>query len=204
MRISVVATLIMSALIAHAEERCRLADEGFMINIPESWKKIKVKGIDSHVGQYSAETMDMHFDEVSSLLCSKESARSFVGEMKKKEADRRLLESGEEIWHVDGKIARFRTQKVDPEVYGERRFSNVASLEVAYEDEGGSLSIDIFYKNPEDLPTVRKVLQSITWKKDSSKAVVEPTGNAQPEGPAKVAPASKELAPTQPQKDGPR
>ena len=188
MKIPTAIALLLVVAFVHAEECWKVVDEGFRLTIPDSWQKKEVKGIDSHCGSYSGNSADMEFDEVDSLLCPVEAARSFVDELKKKDADPKMLEPNEEIWHIDGRIARFCAEKADPEVYGKRRFSNVARLEVSYADEGGSLRVLIFYKDDKDLPTARKVLQSIVWNKNAPnkqekkpmQAPVEKAGGGQP------------------------
>ena len=162
-----VIVLLLITSFAYAEDGWKTVDEGFCVTMPVSWQKQKVQPIDSNCGTYKAKTSDLEFDEVFGLGYTAEKAQSLIDELKKKEANPKLLKAGEEVWHVDGRIAHFWAGKLDPKEYGKRRFSNVASLHVPYAGEPGYLSIYIIYKSGEDLPTVKRVLRSIEWKKKS-------------------------------------
>jgi hypothetical protein len=157
--------LLFVSLVARAEDAWKTNNEGFHFATPVTWEKQDVQGIDSHVGAYKGPTADLEFDEVFGLDYTKEKARTMIDELKKKEADTKLLRTGEEVWHVDGRICSFRSGESDPNVYGKRRFTNVASLFVPYAEGDGYLSVLVFYQSNADLPTVRRVLQSIEWKK---------------------------------------
>ncbi len=165
MKTFVAITLLLIASIVHGENSWKMVDEGFCMTIPQGWNKQKVQPIDSNCGTYKAETADLEFDEVFGFGYTAEKAQAQIDELKKEQVDSKLLKAGEEVWHIDGRIARFWIGKVDPKVYGKRRFSNVAELFVPYAGQAGYLSIFILYKGDKDLPTVRRVLQSIKWKK---------------------------------------
>jgi len=156
--------LSAAALPSPAKEGWRTVDVGFRMTIPSNWQKEKVQGIDSNVGTYTADTATLEFDEVY-MSYTAEKAQAVIAELKKKEADSKLLKPGEDIWHIDGRIADFMIGEVDPKQNGERRFSNVAELFVPYPGQSGYLSISIYYQSEQDLPTVRRVLRSIEWKK---------------------------------------
>lgn len=160
---------LLVAFLAQAEDGWKTVDEGFRMNVPVGWQKQKVQPIDSNCGTYNAATADLEFDEVFGLGYTAEKAQTLIDDLKKKEANPKLLGPGEEVWHVAGRIARFWVGKVDSKVYGKRRFSNVADLRVPYAREPGYLSIYILYKSDKDLPTVRRVLQSLEWKKNPAK-----------------------------------
>jgi len=162
------AMLLLVATVAYGGDTWKSVDEGFRMMVPETWQKLNVRGIDSHVGAYKSETTDLEFDEVFGLGYTAERAQAAIEEYKKKEANPKLLKPGEEIWHVGGRIARFSSGTADPKVYGKRRFSNVAELHVPYAGKPGYLSIYILYKCEKDLPTARRVLQSLEWKPKSS------------------------------------
>ncbi|MDR3457073.1 MAG: hypothetical protein P4N60_06475 [Verrucomicrobiae bacterium] len=165
-----VIVLLLVVSLAYAEDKWKTVDEGFRVTMPASWQKQKVQPFDSNCGTYKAKTADLEFDEVFGLGYTAENSQSLIDELKKKETNPKLLRAGEEVWHINGRIARFVAGKLDPKVYGKRRFSNVAELYVPYASEPGYLSIYIIYKSDEDLPTVRRVLQSIEWKKKSPAA----------------------------------
>jgi hypothetical protein len=136
--------------------------------VPADWEKVDVQGIDSHVGAYHGETADLEFDDVGVFFGpspTKESKKA-IKEFRRKEAHPKLLKPGEEIWHVDGRIALFWSGKADPNENGVRRFSNVAWLDIPYSDSRGYLYISIFYRSEEELPMVRRVLKSLEWPKD--------------------------------------
>jgi hypothetical protein len=156
--------LLLVVLVAQGDDGWTTVNEGFSMSVPKNWKRQKVQPIDSNCGTYRANTADLEFDEVYGLGYTKEKSQSAIEKLKQKEADPKLLKPGEEVWHVDGRIAHFISEKVDPQQYGKRRFSNVASLHVPYDGQPGYLEIYIFYKTDKDLPTVRKVLQSVKWK----------------------------------------
>lgn len=165
------ATLILSLLIATtslgAEKTWAKVDEGFQFLLPPDWKQKKVQGIDSHVGNYQGTSAYLEFDEVFGLGYTKERAQEVIDDLKKKEADAKLLKPGEEVWHVDGRIARFTFSMVDPRVFGQREYPNVASLFIPYDGQAGYLSVDLFYASEDYLPIVRRILKSFTWPKQS-------------------------------------
>jgi len=165
MKTSAIIVLLLATFFVQAKEAWKTVDEGFLIKIPASWQKQKLHPIDSNCGAYKAATADLEFDEVIGLGYTAEKAQASIDDLKKKEADPKLLSPGEEVWHVDGRIARFWAEKVDPKVYGKRRFSNVARLHVPYAGQPGYLMVFILYKSDKDLPTVRQVLKSVEWKK---------------------------------------
>jgi hypothetical protein len=156
---------LMDAPFTYAEKGWKTVDEGFLMTIPVNWQKENARPIDSNAGIYKADTADLEFDEVFRLGYTEQKSRTQIDNLKKKEANPKLLEPGEEIWHVDGRIAHFWNGKFDPAVYGQRRFSNVAHLHVPYAGQPGYLSIDILYKGQKDLSTVRRVLKSVQWNK---------------------------------------
>src|SRR5436853_2202696 len=113
-----------------SEDRWKTVDEGFRMTMPSGWRRQKAQPIDSNCGIYRAERVDLEFDEVFGLGYTAEKARAAIEDLKKKETNPQLLKPGEEIWYVDGRIARFWIGKADKKEYGERRFSNVAQLHV--------------------------------------------------------------------------
>lgn len=160
---------------AQGENRWKTVSEGFRLTIPWEWQKEKRRGIDSHVGKYRGKTAYLEFDEVYGLGYTNENALRFIEELKKKEADSKLLVPGEEVWHVNGKIAHFTRGNTDPKIYGDREFKNVAALFVPYEGEEGYLHVMIFYESDKDLPVIRRILASIEWeKKPTPEAAVAP------------------------------
>jgi hypothetical protein len=168
-----------------AQERWKTVDEGFFITMPRDWKKQKVQPIDSNCGTYKTRNADLEFDEVFGLGYTTKKANTAVEALRKKEADPKLLKPGEEVWHLDGRIADFSNGRVDSAIYGQRRFTNVAGLHIPYENEPGYLHIFILYRGEEDLSVVRRVLQSIKWKKHTDAPLPNPQGGAngrQPSG----------------------
>lgn len=153
------------------ESQWQTIDEGFKFKIPPDWKKEDVQGIDSHVGKYRGPTAYLEFDEIHGLGLSVAETNLRIAEFRAKEADRTRLEPGEEIWHVNGRIAQFVKERADRKVYGVREYDNVARLSVPYEGEEAYLSIYILFKSDDDLPTVKKILQSIEWRRPASKDV---------------------------------
>jgi hypothetical protein len=168
MKKSAILSLLLIACFTYAQDGWKTVDEGFRMTIPVRWEKQKVQPIDSNCGSYKAQTADLEFDEVFGLGYTAERAQASIDDLKKKDANPKLLTTGEEVWHVDGRIARFWAGRVDPKVYGKRRFSNVATLHVPYAGQPGYLSIYILYKSDKDLATVRRVLESLEWKKQSA------------------------------------
>ena len=75
----------------------------------------------------------------------------------------KLLKAGEVVWHVDGRIALFSASKVDQKTFGNREYSNVASLSVPYDGQAGYLSVHVFYADDDYLETVSEILRSFTW-----------------------------------------
>jgi hypothetical protein len=142
----------------------KTVNEGFEMSVPSNWRKVNVQGIDSHVATYRARTVQLEFDEVFGLGYTLEKSQLEIEDLKKKEADPRLLKPGEEVWHVGGKTALFLVGKVNPED-DERHFVNDAELFVPYSGLPGYLAIYVYYKSDRDVPTVRRVLQSLDWKK---------------------------------------
>jgi hypothetical protein len=168
MRTSAAILFLFAAALVQPDDQWKTVDEGFRMTIPVSWQKQKVQPIDSNCGTYKGVTADLEFDEVFGLGYTVEESQAAIDDLVKKESDPKLLNPGEEVWHVDGRIARFWAGKADPKVYGERRFSNVARLHVPYAGEPGYLSIYILYESDKDLPTVRQVLRSLEWHKRSA------------------------------------
>jgi hypothetical protein len=165
MKASVMIVLLLTACSTLPEERWKKVDEGFSFTIPVDWRKEKVKCYDSNCGTYKGKTAEFDFDEVFDLGYTVAKAQSSIDGLKQKEVDPKLLKPGEEVWHVDGRIAHFTAGNLDPEKYGKRRFSHVATLHVPYAGRPAYLFIYIIYKSEKDLVTVRRVLQSIEWKK---------------------------------------
>jgi hypothetical protein len=153
--------LLRVAVAPRSKDGWRTVDEGFRMTIPPDWEKQKVWPFDSNCGSYQGDTADLDFDEVAMMYPAKD-AEAAVKQMEEKESNPKLLGVGEEIWHLNGRIAGFF--KVDPNVYSHPRFSNVVKLVVPYKSPPGYLSVTVFYKNEEDLPSVRRVLRSIEWK----------------------------------------
>ena len=157
--------MLLATFFGEAQERCKTVDEGFRITIPQDWARQDLHPIDSNAGSYVGETADLEFDEAFFLGGRPKRSNGAVKTLKKKERNPKLLKPGEEVWHVDGRIAHFYNGKVDPEIYGQRRFTNVASLYIPYEGTSGYLSVFILYQSAADLPIVRRALKSIEWKK---------------------------------------
>ena len=140
----------------------RTVDVGFRMTIPSNWQKEKVYPIDSNCGTYTSDKTCLDFDEVH-IGYTAERAQAAIDKLKKKEADKTLLNIDEEIWRVRGRIADFRLRKTDASPNGPQPFSNIATLVVPYSDKPGYLSIRIQFKSEDDLPTVRRVLKSVEW-----------------------------------------
>ena len=155
---------LLTPCFAAAGDPWKPVDDGFHFRIPKDWVKKNVRGIDSHVGEYRGKTAYLEFDEVGGLGYTNERAQTFADKLKEREANAKLLSSGEEIWHVNGRIADFSAGKVDPKIYGDREYPNVACLFVPYVGQAGYLQVLIFYKDDSDLPVVRGILKSIRWK----------------------------------------
>src|SRR5689334_2737061 len=100
-----IAILALVVPLARAEDGWKTVDEGFRMTVPVSWEKQKVQPIDSNCGTYKADTADLEFDEVYHLGYTAERSKALIDELKKKEANPKLLKPGEEIWHVGGRIA---------------------------------------------------------------------------------------------------
>lgn len=145
-------------------------DEGFQFLIPADWKDKEARGIDSHVGRYSGPRAYLEFDELFGLGYTVERSQKAITELKEKEADPKRLKPGEVVWHVDGHMALFTASKVDPKVFGNREYSNVASLFVPYDGQPGYLSVHLFYADDDYLQTVSQILRSFTWPKVSPKS----------------------------------
>ncbi len=163
--IAIATYLLVGVFAVHADTHWKIADEGFFISMPTNWIKRTVHGIDSHVGAYKSDSTDLEFDGVVGLGYTIAKSQAKIDELKKKEANPKLLSPDEEVWHIDGKICAFYFGKADTKVYGKRRFTNVAELFVPFAGEPAYLSVFIFYQSEKDLPTVRQVLKSIRWKK---------------------------------------
>lgn len=159
--------LLIATTVLGAEQPWRKIDEGFQFLVPPDWAQSKVQGIDSHVGVYRGTSAYLEFDEVFGLGYTNEKGEKVIDDLKRKEADTKLLKPGEEVWHVDGRIARFTFSKVDPKVFGQREYSNVASLFIPYDGRAGYLSVHLFYAGEDYLPTVRRILKSFTWPRKS-------------------------------------
>lgn len=142
-------------------------NEGFEFLIPSDWKDQEARGIDSHVGKYGGRSAYLEFDELFGLGYTVEKSQKAADDLAKKEANPKLLQPGEEVWRLDGRIALFSSAKVDPKVFGDREHGNVASLFVPYGGKAGYLSVHLFYADENYLPTARKVLHSFTWPKKS-------------------------------------
>jgi hypothetical protein len=160
-------SLSIAPLPSQAKDGWRTVDVGFRMTIPSNWKKEKVYPIDSNCGTYRADTACLDFDEVY-IGYTIEKSQTAVATLKAKEADPKLLNLGEEIWHVDGRIADFSVGRTDPQQYGQGRLPNVAELFVPYPSQAGYLSIQIFFQSEPDLPAVRRVLHSIGWKRNEN------------------------------------
>jgi hypothetical protein len=148
------------------QEGWKTVDEGsFRITVPQNWKRQEVHPIDTHAGAYAADTADLEFVEDFRFYKTNDNANAAAVEsLKNKERNPKLLLGGEEVWHVDWRVGHFFAGKVDPQIYGQRRFANVARFDVPYEGDPGQLTVLIFYQSEADLPIVRWVLRSIEWK----------------------------------------
>ena len=146
-----------------SDSRWLKVDEGFQFLIPSDWKDKEARGIDSHVGRYAGPRAHLEFDELFGLGYTVEKSQKVADDLSKKEANPKLLNAGEEVWRLDGRIAHFTFSKVDPKTFGNREHPNVASLFVPYVGKAGYLSVHLFYADEDYLPTVREILRSITW-----------------------------------------
>jgi len=163
---SLPALLVMLAMTLSAlgADEWKEVDEHFLLTIPSNWKRDKGQPIDSNAGGYKGQNTELEFDEVGGFMYPKGKSESAIADLKKKEADPSLLKSGEEIWRVAGRLADFTNGRVDPELYGKRRFTNVAGLFIPYKNGEGYLSIWILYRSDKDLPVVKRVLRRVRWK----------------------------------------
>ena len=165
MRTAAIIAFVCLAVAARSEDRWKTIDEGFLITVPWSWHKGNGRAIDSNAATYRGKTGEMDFDEVYGLGYTIDECRARIEKLKQKEANPKIRETGEEIWHVDGRIADFSCGAVDPKVFGVRPFKRVAQLHVPYEGEAAFLYVAIFYDAESDLATARQILRSITWKR---------------------------------------
>lgn len=108
---------------------------------------MKPRPFDSNAGSYKGQRADLEFDEVFGLGYTAKKAEQKLQELERKRSNPKLLRKGEEIWRVDGRLADFWNDKVDPKVYGQRRFTNVATLFIPYRGEDGYLHIYILYQS---------------------------------------------------------
>lgn len=132
----------------------RQVDEGgFRFEIPADWEKKEVQGIDSHVGSYDGLQGRLDFDQEFGYYIANGLRRS-VENMKEKDANPKLLEPGEEIWRIDGHLARFTSS------------SNHAKIYIPNEKEQWTLSIRIAFANEEFFATARRILSSIKIKQN--------------------------------------
>jgi hypothetical protein len=175
---AILLSVVLAVCSAQAADRWKTVEDGFRLTIPWDWQKKKVQGIDSHVGEYRGKTAYLEFDEVFGLGYTNERAQKVIADLKSKEADPKLLSAGEEVWHVDGRIARFSIGAADPTVYGNREFKNVATLFVPYEGEGGYLHVLIFYESEKDVAVTRRILRSFEWKKKAQPVGTDNSGAA--------------------------
>jgi hypothetical protein len=150
--------------IRNSEVSWQTVDEGFRFKIPADWKKMEVQGTDSHCGRYRGKTAFLEFDEVTGLGWTADKSRSKTAEFTAKEKDPPLLNRGEQIWRLNGRVASFTAEKADSETYGKREFTNVARLFIPYEGEPAYLNVLVFFRNESDLPVVRRILESIEWR----------------------------------------
>lgn len=118
------------------------------------------------MGKYVGKRAYLEFDEVYELGYTVEKSKAAIDKMKLEEAQPKFLKSGEEIWHVDGRLARFEFGKVDPERFGNREYKNFARLSVPYEGKPAYVAVSVFYANDRDLQTVRTILKSFKWRKE--------------------------------------
>jgi hypothetical protein len=162
-----VAVLLLLTTVSYAADDWQLVDEGFRFRLPSDWKKVNRRGIDSHVGEYRGRTAYLEFDEVYGLGNTVEQSAEATKQWAAAEADPTLLKPGEEIWRLDGRIARFSLEKVDAEIYGKREFQFVARLSVWYAGKPAGLGVYVFYESEKDLPTVRRILRSFEWPTES-------------------------------------
>jgi hypothetical protein len=161
--------VIREPAVAHGEDGWKTLDEGFRMTVPTDWQKEYKHGIDSHVGAYQGQTAGLEFDEVSGIAgyTAKES-KAAIKEYKKKESHPKFLKPGEEIWHVDGRIALFWSGRADPNERRADSFSYVAWLSIPYDGVSEHLYICVSCKSREELPTARRVLKSLQWQRKNS------------------------------------
>ena len=155
-----------------AAEKWKTIDLGFRISVPSEWQEEKLQGVDSHVGRINGVGAYLEFDENFGMFQRfeerrKELVQERISEMKRQAWYPSFLMKGKEIWHVDGRIARFTFSTVDPKKFGTRPYRNVATISVPYDDPPryGGLQVLVFYENEDFLPTIRQILRSLKWPK---------------------------------------
>jgi hypothetical protein len=123
------------------------------------------RGIDSHVGRYDGQNAILVFDEVFGLGLTANETSESIEKLKERRADSKRLRFGEEVWQIQGRFASFSLSHLEARLRVHWPFLNVAELHVPYERQAGYLSVTVIYRSADDLPTVRRVLRSILWKK---------------------------------------
>ena len=163
MKVLAISMVLLLAACVHAGDRWKKVDEGFRMTIPQEWKKKKLRCVDGNCGAYLAKTVELHFDEVYGLGYTKENVQVIVDNLRRQEINPELLVKGEEIWHVGGRIGLFYIDQVAPKTWGESGFVNRAGMRIPHPEWAGTLSIFVLYKDDKDLPTIRRVFQSLDW-----------------------------------------
>jgi hypothetical protein len=156
----------ISLRLGGTEPEWRVVDEGsFRLTIPGEWKKLESQGIDSHVGRYDGPGAILMFDEVFGLGVTVKETSDAVERLKAKKANPNLLQPGEEVWVIHGRLATFYLSELELRLREQWPFKNVAELKVPYHRKAGYLSVTVIYRSVEELAVVRRVLGSILWKK---------------------------------------
>lgn len=173
--------------IARTEEIEVHVHDNFSFRLPPDWRKVEAKKpkskfgpvieiqtIDSrHVGEYRGKNASLEFLEGDTIFVQggttdPEGLQLDIGQWKKKEANPKLLDAGEEIWRINGRVAQVVFKKTDLYTHELRGFANLARLSMIKEDGASALAFQVFYKSDKELPIVRKILQSINWYKDTT------------------------------------
>jgi hypothetical protein len=143
----------------------RTVNVGFRMTIPADWEKERVVPMDSNCGGFEGETVHLEFDEVyyGMVAGTGTNTPAVIDVLRKKQANPKFLRAGEEIWQLDGRFADFIIGKVEPT--SGQAFTNMARLSVPYPDQSGYLAVYLYYQSERDVPILRRILQSIEWKK---------------------------------------
>ena len=159
-----VALLLLPSCANRQEARWKTVDEGFLISVPSEWRKKKVEGIDSVVGQYRGEGMDLSYDWVSGLNYTFEDSAEAAEMLRKFAAAPDTLPRGEQVWDLDGRLVRYRGGDLPSTPKGDEKYRKFAEIFVPFEGEGSYLSVRVLYRDEGDVVIARHMLKSIRWK----------------------------------------